>query len=107
MLLLDADADPEILGALEIDLQRTTNMVLRPNAEVVQVHDRRMIGRSKRLFIWAVLRLVLGFALLAGAAERVEHNIVADGRAAFSHCEESSMSVLEVETRTRDPLIES
>lgn len=46
MLLLDADADPEILGALEIDLQRTTNMVLRPNAEVVQVHDRRMTHGS-------------------------------------------------------------
>ncbi|GHF67514.1 hypothetical protein [Seohaeicola zhoushanensis] len=46
MLVLDADADPEILGALEIDVQRTAHMVLRPQAEVLQVHDRRMTHTS-------------------------------------------------------------
>ncbi|WP_295512908.1 hypothetical protein [uncultured Sulfitobacter sp.] len=42
MLILDADADLEILSALGVEPHRSTNMVLRPNADIVQIHDRRM-----------------------------------------------------------------
>jgi hypothetical protein len=42
MLILDADADLEILDALGIEAHRSTNMVLRPHADIVQIHDRRM-----------------------------------------------------------------
>jgi len=46
MLLLDADADAEILTALGCDIRHMSSMTLRPNAEIVQIHDRRMTHSS-------------------------------------------------------------
>ncbi|MFZ3585032.1 hypothetical protein ACOI1H_23265, partial [Loktanella sp. DJP18] len=46
MLLLDADADAEILTALGCDIRHMSSMTLRPNAEIVQIHDRRMTHGS-------------------------------------------------------------
>ena len=46
LLLLDADADGEILSALDCNILHTSHMVLKPQAEVVQVHDARMTNGS-------------------------------------------------------------
>ncbi|KRS16932.1 hypothetical protein XM52_15255 [Roseovarius indicus] len=91
MLLLDADADPEILGALDIDLQRTAHMTLRPNAEVVQVHDRRMThgsllkgARLREDWRSVIRREVLsdrvgqGGGVLVGASRKVVMRFFAD-----------------------------
>lgn len=42
LLLLDADADPQILAAIGCAPQAMTTLSLRPNAQVMQLHDRRM-----------------------------------------------------------------
>lgn len=84
MLLLDADADTEILTALGCDIRHTSHMLLRPNANVVQIHDRRMThgsllnGRELReawrhVVIREVLRdrLERGGGVLVGASRKV------------------------------------
>jgi hypothetical protein len=42
MLLLDADADLDILTAIGCAPRAMTSLSLRPNAQVLQLHDRRM-----------------------------------------------------------------
>ena len=84
MLLLDADADTEILTALGCDIHHTSHMLLRPNADVVQIHDRRMThgsllnGRElreawRRVVVREVLRdrLERGGGVLVGASRKV------------------------------------
>lgn len=97
MLLLDADADPDILTALGCDLQMITRMVLRPNAEVVQVHDRRMThgslldGRELREAWRRVIRREVladrashGGGVLVGASRKVVLAFFGDAGVDFS-----------------------
>ena len=46
MLILDSDADTEILKALGCDIRNEHQLTLRPNAHVVQVHDHQMSMNS-------------------------------------------------------------
>jgi len=111
MLLLDADADPEILGALEIDLQRTAHMALRPNAEVVQVHDRRMTHGSllqgselreawRRVIRREVLsdRVEQGGGVLVGASRKVVLRFFEDAGHDFYGLSDDEVSRFMLET---------
>ena len=46
LLILDADADSEILAGLGCDIRLQHHLALRPNAHVVQIHDRHMSNTS-------------------------------------------------------------
>lgn len=111
LLLLDADADTEILDALDIDIQRTTHMILRPNAEVVQIHDRRMThgsllrGRElregwRRVIRREVLndRVGKGSGVLVGASRKVVLRFFKDAEYDFDGLPDDEISRRMLET---------
>ncbi len=111
MLLLDADADPEILAALGLDLQRASHMVLRPNAEILQVHDRRMTQGSlldgaelreawRRVIRREVLadRMGQGGGVLVGASRKVVRRFFEDAGHDFAGMSEEAVSQVMLDT---------
>lgn len=112
MLVLDADADPEILTALGCDVQQEHHLTLRPNAHVVQVHDRRMSITSlldsqknreecRRLIAKEVLRdrLSGNTGVLVGAARSVVQKIFEDAGYDFNAMGQDEASRIMLTTR--------
>lgn len=84
LLVLDADADPDILRALGCDIVFDKQLSLRPNAIIEQLHDRRMSTSSllgsgeirkqwRRIIAREVLRDRLGqnSGVLVGATKKI------------------------------------
>lgn len=105
MLILDADADLEILNAIGLEAHRSTNMVLRPNADIVQIHDRRMTLGSllngpevredwRRVIRREVLadRMGQGGGVLVGASRKVVLQFFEDAGHDFSGLRDEEVS---------------
>ncbi|MGP6089211.1 hypothetical protein [Antarctobacter jejuensis] len=112
LLILDADADPEILNALGCDVQQEHHLTLRPNAHVVQVHDRRMSITSlldsqknreecRRLIAKEVLRdrLSGNTGVLVGAARSVVQKIFEDAGYDFNAMSQDEASRIMLTTK--------
>ncbi|MFG6499413.1 hypothetical protein [Sulfitobacter sp. 1A15106] len=97
MLILDADADTEILTAIGCDVQAEHKLSLRPNAHIVQVHDQQMSStallkseRQREGFRRVIAREVLRDQLsrkegvLVGATKQVVRKIFEDAGWDFS-----------------------
>ena len=111
-LVLDADADAEILAAVGCDVRQTSNMILRPNAEVVQIHDRRMtLGSLKkgnalrkdwrRVIAREVLmdRVGQGGGVLIGASRKVVLEFFRDDGHDFSGKSDAEVSKIMLGTK--------
>ena len=97
LLILDADADSEILAGLGCDIRMEHHLTLRPNAHVVQIHDRHMSNTSllgsealreecRRLIAKEVLRdqLTQKAGVLVGAPRAVVQRFFEDAGYDFS-----------------------
>lgn len=111
-LVLDADADPEILAATGCDVRQASYMTLRPNAEVVQIHDRRMTQGSlrngpelredwRRVIAREVLkdRVEQGGGVLVGASRKVVLEFFRDAGHDFSGKSDAEVSDIMLATR--------
>ncbi len=112
MLVLDADADPEILSALECDIRGIHDVTLRPNAVVTQLHDRRMTNGSllnqpglretwRRIIAREVLtdRLDRNGGVLVGATRKVVRAFFEDAGCRFDGMSEGEVSAFMLETK--------
>lgn len=112
MLVLDADADPEILSALECDIRGIHDLTLRPNAIVTQLHDRRMTNSSllsqpglretwRRIIAREVLtdRLDRNGGVLVGATRKVVRAFFEDAGYRFDGMSEEEVSAFMLETK--------
>ena len=97
LLILDADADSEILTGLGCDIRMEHQLTLRPNAHVVQIHDRHMSNTSllgsealreecRRLIAKEVLRdrITKNAGVLVGAPRAVVQRFFEDAGYDFS-----------------------
>ncbi|MBP0484512.1 hypothetical protein [Sagittula salina] len=111
MLVLDADADEEILGALDLDVLQSERMTLRPNAEILQIHDRRMTHGSllngtvlrenwRRVIRREVLfdRMKGGGGVLVGASRKVVLRFFRDAGYAFEGKSDEEISRFMLDT---------
>ncbi|SHF20434.1 hypothetical protein SAMN05444279_12126 [Ruegeria intermedia] len=112
MLVLDADADPEILSALECDIRGSHDVTLRPNAIVTQLHDRRMTNGSllsqpglretwRQIIAREVLtdRLDRNGGVLVGATRKVVRAFFEDAGHRFDGMSEEEVSAYMLETK--------
>ncbi|WP_386684877.1 hypothetical protein [Loktanella sp. R86503] len=112
MLLLDADADTEILTALGCDIRHTSSMTLRPHAEIVQIHDRRMTHGSlmggkelredwRRVIVREVLRdrYAQNTGVLVGASRKVVQAFFEDAGYNFAGKSNDDVSKFMLNTR--------
>ncbi|MCB1358064.1 MAG: hypothetical protein KDK53_16780 [Maritimibacter sp.] len=110
-LVLDADADPEILSALGLAVRDESRLDLRPNAHVIQVHDRSMSTTALKTTRglrddWRAIiaREVLadqqqaGAGVLVGASRGVVKAFFEDAGYDFSGMSDSDASRLMLET---------
>lgn len=97
LLILDADADSDILEGLGCDIRMEHHLTLRPNAHVVQIHDRHMSNTSllgsealreecRRLIAKEVLRdrITKNAGVLVGAPRAVVQRFFEDAGYDFS-----------------------
>lgn len=97
LLILDADADSEILTGLGCDIRMQHHLTLRPNAYVTQIHDRHMSNTSllksttlreecRRLIAKEVLRdrITQNAGVLVGAPRAVVQRFFEDAKYDFS-----------------------
>lgn len=107
MLVLDADADPLILSALDCNVLETHDIALRPNATVIQLHDRRMTKKSlrsnpalredwRRIIAREVLidRLGPRGGVLVGASKQVVRQFFEDAGHCFDGMKEDEVSAV-------------
>ena len=112
MLVLDADADDDILSALGCDVRAKHEVTLRPNAIVTQLHDRRMTNGSllrkpglreswRRMIAREVLtdRLGRNGGVLVGATRKVVRAFFEDAGHCFDGMSEEQVSACMLETR--------
>ena len=112
MLVLDADADPEILSALECDIRGIHDVTLRPNAIVTQLHDRRMTNGGllskpglregwRQIIAREVLtdRLDRNGGVLVGATRKVVRAFFEDAGHCFEGMSEEEVSAYMLKTR--------
>jgi hypothetical protein len=112
MLILDADADAEILTALGCEIREEHHLALRPNAHVIQVHDRRMSITSllnsektreecRRLIAKEVLRdrLTEDAGVLVGAPRSVVQKLFEDAGYDFSSKSKDEVSQIMLTTK--------
>ncbi|HAR83750.1 hypothetical protein [Sulfitobacter pontiacus] len=112
MLVLDADADPEIITALGCDVLQHHDLVLAPNATIRQLHDRRMctstIRNSKQIRqSWRQIiakevlidRLGQASGVLVGASRKVVKAFFEDAGYQFDGLSSEAASELMLETK--------
>ena len=112
MLVLDADADPEILSAVGCNVVAEHELTLRPNAIVQQLHDRRMSNSSllrsqtlreewRRIIAREVLRdrLADNDGVLVGATKKVVRAFYEDAGHDFGGMTEDAVSRFMLTTR--------
>ncbi|HCE20971.1 MAG TPA: hypothetical protein DF282_00455, partial [Hyphomonas sp.] len=112
MLVLDADADPEIITALGCDVLQHHDLVLAPNATIRQLHDRRMctstIRNSKQIRqSWRQIiakevlidRLGQASGVLVGASRKVVKAFFEDAGFQFDGLSSEAASELMLETK--------
>ncbi|EYD71425.1 hypothetical protein [Limimaricola hongkongensis] len=112
MLVLDADADREILTAVGCNVIAEHELTLRPNAIIQQLHDRRMsttslLGSEKlreewrRIIAREVLRDRLGnnSGVLVGATKKVVRTFFEDAGHDFGSMTEDEVSQFMLNTR--------
>jgi len=112
MLVLDADADREILTAVGCNVIAEHELKLRPNAIVQQLHDRRMSSTSllgsqklreewRRIIAREVLRdrLVSNDGVLVGATKKVVRTFFEDAGHDFGSMTEDEVSQFMLNTR--------
>lgn len=112
MLVLDADADEEILSALDCDIRGIHDVTLRPNAIVVQLHDRRMTNGSllrkpglretwRQIITREVLTDQLGRngGVLVGATRKVVRAFFEDAGHCFDGMPEDAVSDYMLDTK--------
>lgn len=111
MLVLDADADPEILQAIGCDIVAAHDITLRPNAIIRQLHDRRMTNGGllnkpelreswRRIIVKEVLRdrSERGGGVLVGATRKVVRAFFEDAGHDFGGMSEESVSSFMLDT---------
>lgn len=111
MLVLDADADEEILRALGCDVLATHDLTLRPNAIVTQLHDRRMTSGAllrqpelreswRRIVTREVLRdrAARGGGVLVGATRKVVQAFFEDAGHSFEGKTKADISAFMLNT---------
>lgn len=112
MLVLDADADDDILSALGCDVQEKHEVALRPNAKITQLHDRRMTNGSlltkpgiretwRQIIAREVLIDKLGqdSGVLVGATRKVVRAFFEDAGHSFDGMTEEQVSEFMLETK--------
>lgn len=112
MLVLDADADSEILTAVGCNVIAEHELTLRPNAIVQQLHDRRMSNSSllrsqtlreewRRIIAREVFRDRLGDndGVLVGATKKVVRAFFEDAGHDFRSMSEDAVSQFMLDTR--------
>ncbi|MEX3314630.1 hypothetical protein [Sulfitobacter sp. PS-8MA] len=112
LLILDADADSEILTGLGCDIRMEHHLTLRPNAHVVQIHDHHMSNTSllgskalreecRRLIAKEVLRdrLTQNAGVLVGAPRSVVQRVFEDGGYDFSAMSDDEASQIMLTTK--------
>lgn len=111
MVVLDADADAEILRALGCDVLAESTVSLRPNATIRQLHDRRMTTGAllrqpalrecwRRIIVGEVLcdRAGKGGGVLVGASRKVVRAFFEDAGHDFSGLSEEALSSFMLDT---------
>ncbi len=112
MLILDADADPEILAAIGCDVQAQHELTLKPSAHVVQVHDHSMSTAAllnikshregcRQVIAKEVLRDRISDAtgVLVGATKKVVRKFFEDAGFDFSAHSEEQVSQIMLTTK--------
>ncbi|SLN54865.1 hypothetical protein PSA7680_02880 [Pseudoruegeria aquimaris] len=112
MLVLDADADPEILSVLGCNIRDIHDVTLRPNAIVTQLHDRRMTNGSllskpglretwRQIIAREVLtdRLDRNGGVLVGATRKVVRAFFEDAGHCFEGMSEEEVSAYMLEIK--------
>ncbi|MEO9900583.1 MAG: hypothetical protein ABJF28_07275 [Nisaea sp.] len=112
MLVLDADADTEILAALGCDIRAEHELTLRPRAHVVQVHDHQMSISAllnseshregcRRVIAREVLRdrLAKNTGVLVGATRTVVQRFFEDAGHDFSSKSEAEINQIMLGTK--------
>ncbi|MFG6631173.1 hypothetical protein [Sulfitobacter sp. 15WGC] len=112
MLVLDADADTEILAALGCDTRAEHELTLRPRAHVVQVHDHQMSISAllnseshreggRRVIAREVLRdrLAKNTGVLVGATRTVVQKFFEDAGHDFSSKSETEINQIMLGTK--------
>ncbi|MDF3417340.1 hypothetical protein HKX23_03150 [Sulfitobacter sp. KE29] len=112
ILILDADADTEILDAIGCDVQVEHRLSLRPNAHIVQVHDQQMSStallkseQQRQGFCRVIAREVLRDQLsrkegvLVGATKKVVRKIFEDAGWDFSAKSDEEISQILLNTK--------
>lgn len=112
MLVLDADADTEILAALGCDIRAEHELTLRPRAHVVQVHDHQMSISAllnseshregcRRVIAREVLRdrLAKNTGVLVGATRTVVQRFFEDAGHDFSSKNEAEINQIMLGTK--------
>ena len=112
LLILDADADSEILSGLGCDIRMEHPLTLRPNAHVVQIHDRHMSNTSilgsetlrdecRRLIANEVLRdrITKNAGVLVGAPRSVVKKFFEDAGHKFSAKSNDEVSQIMLTTK--------
>ncbi|WP_424940101.1 hypothetical protein [Aliiroseovarius sp. S253] len=112
MLVLDADADDDILSALGCDVRTKHEVALRPNAKITQLHDRRMTNGSlltkpgiretwRQIIAREVLIDKLGHdsGVLVGATRKVVRAFFEDAGHSFDGMTEEQVSEFMLETK--------
>ena len=112
LLILDADADSEILSGLGCDIRMEHHLTLRPNAHVVQIHDRHMSNTSllgsealrdecRRLIENEVLRdrITKNGGVLVGAPRSVVQKFFEDAGHKFSAKSNDEVSQIMLTTK--------
>ena len=115
LLILDADADSEILTGLGCDIRMEYHLTLRPNAHVVQVHDRHMSNTSllgsealreecRRLIAKEVLRdrITKNAGVLVGASRAVVQRLFEDAGYDFSYMSDGEASQIMLTVKLHD-----
>ena len=115
LLILDADADSEILEGLGCDIRMEYHLTLRPNAHVIQVHDRHMSNTSllgsealreecRRLIAKEVLRdrITKNAGVLVGASRAVVQRLFEDAGYDFSSMSDGEASQIMLTAKLHD-----
>jgi len=112
MLILDADADAEILAALGCNIRAEHELTLRPQAHVVQVHDHQMSITAllnseshregcRRVIAREVLRdrLTKNAGVLVGATRTVVQKFFEDAGHDFSAKSKAEINQIMISTK--------